>query len=106
MNEESVTILANNIIGVTFFSFIGGLLVGWYATLSHYRLKERERKAVSNYINHTKTKNPPPSDFERAQKAMDTLQDIVTRYHIEWGDTVWNYVEDKSLTPEGTGKEH
>ena len=101
MNEELVTTLATNIIGVAFFSFIGGLLAGWYATFSHYRQKERERKAVSDYINHTKTKNPPPLPFERAQKAMDTLQDIVTRYHIEWDESVWDYIEDKSLTPEG-----
>jgi len=103
MNEELVTTLANNIIGVTFFSFIGGLLVGYYATFSHYRQKERERKAVSDYINHTKTKNPPPSPLSIARKAMDTLQDVVTRYHIERGDTEWDYVEDKSLTPEGKG---
>ena len=97
MNEELVTTLATNIIGVAFFSFIGGLLAGWYATFSHYRQIERERKAVSDYINHQKTKNPPPTDLERAQKAMDTLQGIVTRYHIEWDETEWDYIEDNGL---------
>ena len=106
MNEELVTTLANNIIGVTFFSFIGGLIVGWYATFSHYRQKERERKAVSDYINHTKTKNPPPSDFDKAQKAMDTLQNIVTRYHIERSETVWDYDDDSHRLEQGMGKEH
>ena len=97
MNEELVTTLATNIIGVIFFSFIGGLLAGWYATFSHYRQIERERKAVSDYINHLKTKNPPPTEFERVQKAMDTLQRVVTRYHIEWGETEWDYIEDNEL---------
>ena len=94
MNEELVTTLAT---GVAFFSFIGGLLAGWYATFSHYRQIERERKAVSDYINHQKTKNPPPTYFERVQKAMEMLQGIVTRYHIEWDNTEWDYIEDNGL---------
>ena len=97
MNEELVTTLATNIIGVVIFSFIGGLVAGWYATYLHYRQIERERKAVSDYINHQKTKNPPPTYLERVQKAMEMLQGIVTRYHIEWGDTEWDYIEDNGL---------
>lgn len=97
MNEELVTTLATNIIGVTFFSFVGGVLAGWYATFAHYRQIERERKAVSDYINHQKTKNPPPSLLEIMQKAMDTLQEHVTRYHIEWNETEWDYIEDNGL---------
>ena len=94
MNEELITTLATNIIGVTFFSFIGGLLAGWYATFLHYRQIERERKAVSDYINHQKTKNPPPTELEKVQKAMDMLQGVVTRYHIEWEGTEWNFIAD------------
>ena len=97
MNEELVTTLATNIIGVVIFSFIGGLVAGWYATYLHCRQIERERKAVSDYINHQKTKNPPPTYLERVQKAMEMLQGIVTRYHIEWGDTEWDYTEDNGL---------
>jgi len=94
MKEEFITSLATNIIGVTFFSFVGGVLAGWYATFTHYRQKERERKAVSDYINHQKTKNPPPTELEKVQKAMDTLHGIVTRYHIEWEGTEWDYIDD------------
>ena len=28
---------------------------------------------------------------------MDTLQRVVTRYHIEWGETEWDYIEDNEL---------
>ena len=94
MNEELITTLATNIIGVTFFSFVGGVLAGWYATFTHYRQKERERKAVSDYINHQKTKIQTPTKLEKVQKAMDALQCIVTRYHIEWEGTEWNYIDD------------
>lgn len=94
MNEELITTLANNIIGVTFFSFVGGVVAGWYATFAHYRQIERERKAVSDYISDHKTKIAPPTELEKVQKAMDTLHGIVTRYHIEWEGTEWNYIDE------------
>lgn len=74
-----------------------GFIEGWYVTRQHYRRGIIEHEAINGYINHQKTKNPPPTDFERAQKAMDTLQGIVTRYHIEWDETEWDYIEDNGL---------
>lgn len=73
-------------------SLVMGIIVGWYCTWQHYRRGIIERDAINGYINQQKVKNPPPTDFERAQKAMQTLQDIVTRYHIECGDTEWNFI--------------
>ena len=78
-------------------ALVMGIIVGWHFTRHHYRRGIIEREAITGYINHQKTKNPPPTDFERAQKAMDTLQGIVTRYHIEWDETEWDYIEDKNL---------
>lgn len=78
-------------------ALVMGIIVGWYVTRQHYRRGIIEREAINGYINHQKTKNPPPTDFERAQKAMDTLQDIVTRYHVEWDETEWDYIADNGL---------
>jgi hypothetical protein len=80
-------------------ALVMGIIVGWYVTRQHYRLGIIEREAINGYINHQKTKNPPPTAIERVQKAMDTLQDFVTRYHIEWGETEWDYIEDKNSNP-------
>lgn len=91
MNEELITMLATNIIGVTFFSFVGGVIAGWYATFAHYRQVERERKAVSDYICHQKTKTPPPSECDQVRAAMNTLQKHVDNYHVEWNDATWDY---------------
>ena len=95
MNEELVTTLATNIIGVTFFSFVGGVLAGWYATFAHYRQIERERKAVNDYINHQKTKNPLPSVFDQIRAAMNTLQKYVDNYHVELDGTTWDYRDEE-----------
>lgn len=73
-------------------ALVMGIIVGWYFTWQHYLRGIIESEAINGYINHQKVKNPPPTDFERAQKAMQTLQDTVTRYHIECGDTEWNFI--------------
>lgn len=78
-------------------ALVVGIIVGWYVTRQHYRRGIIEREAINGYINHQKTKIPPLTDFERAQKAMDTLQGLVTRYHIEWDETEWDYIEDNGL---------
>lgn len=78
-------------------ALVMGIIVGWYVTRQHYRRGIIEREAINGYINHQKAKNPPPTNFERVQKAMDTLQGFVTRYHIEWGETEWDYIEDNGL---------
>lgn len=78
-------------------ALVMGIIVGWYVTRQHYRRGIIEREAVDGYIKHQKTKTPPPTDFERAQQAMDTLQGIVTRYHIEWDETEWDYIEDNGI---------
>jgi len=78
-------------------SLVMGIIVGWYVTRQHFRREIIEHEAINDYINHQKTKNPPPTDRERVQKAMYTLQGIVTRYHIEWGGTEWDYIEDNGL---------
>ena len=97
MNEELITTLATNIIGVTLFSFVGGVLAGWYATFAHYQQIERERKAVSDYIKSKKTETPPPSECDQVRAAMNTLQKHVDNYHVEWRDTTWDYKVDEEL---------
>ena len=45
MNEQLVMDLASNITWLVLFCLVGGMLIGWYATFTHYRQKEREREA-------------------------------------------------------------
>ena len=94
MNEQLVMGLANNITWMVFFRLISGLLTGWYATFTYYRQKERERKAVENYKREERAKNPPKSDLQRARDAMNELQRIVTRYHVELDTTHWDFDDD------------
>jgi hypothetical protein len=94
MNEQLVMDLAENITWLVFFCLISGLLIGWYATFTYYRQKERERKAVEDYKREERVKFPPKSDLQRAQDAMNELQRIVTRYHVEWDTTHWDFDDD------------
>lgn len=65
------------------FSFLGGLLIGWYPTFTHYRAKERERKAVEAYKAHQWVKKPPITDWQEAINIIAKLNDsIVEEYHI------------------------
>lgn len=78
-------------------ALVMGIIIGWYVTRQHYRRGIIEREAINGYINHQKAMKLTPTDFEVVQKAMDTLQGIVTRYHIEWDGTEWDYIEDNGL---------
>ena len=46
-------------------ALVMGIIVGWYVTRQHYRRGIIEREAINGYINHQKTKNPPPTRIER-----------------------------------------
>ena len=48
MNEQLVMDLASNITWLVLFCLVGGMLIGWYATFTHYSQKEREREAVED----------------------------------------------------------
>lgn len=65
------------------FSFLGGLLIGWYPTFTHYRAKEREHNAVEAYKAHQWVKKPPLTDWQEAINIIAKLNDsIVEEYHI------------------------
>ena len=91
MNAQLVMSLANNIIWLTLFCLFGGMLIGWYATFTHYRQKEREREAVEYYKKEERVKIPPKSDLDRLRDAMRVLDGIVTYYFIKWDVTEWTY---------------
>ena len=91
MNEQLVMDLANNIIWLTLFCLVGGMLIGWYATFTHYRQKEREREAAEDYKKAERIKFPPKSDLDRLRDAMRVLDGIVDYYFIKWDDTEWTY---------------
>lgn len=83
--------LANNITWVVLFCLVGGMMIGWYATFTHYRQKEREREVVEDYKKEERVKNPPPSDLDRLHDAMSVLDWIVDYYFIKWDVTEWTY---------------
>ena len=93
MKEELILSLADNMIWCVVFCIVSGALAGWYATFSHYRQKEREREAVESYKLEERTSRPPKSDFEKVQDCLRTLEKIITKYHVEWSETHWDYVE-------------
>jgi len=89
------------------FAFLGGLLVGWYPTFTHYRAKEQERKAVSKalqaHINHERVQNPLPTDWQEAIDIIAQLNNsIVEEYHIVLDGEIYEMrpVEEPKTTEE------
>ena len=95
MNEELIMNLAENIIGVTFFSLICGLLIGWYTTFTHYRQKEQAHKAVEEYKREQRLKFPPETYEQLQRKALSEIQRFCDSYIVTDEDEIWVYNNKK-----------
>ena len=95
MNEQLVIDLANNIIWLTLFCLVGGMLIGWYATFTHYRQKEREREAVENYKSDQEKHHTVPilkTYDERQRDVLRDLQRFCDSYTVTDEDKRWTYI--------------
>ncbi len=95
MNEQLVMDLANNITWLVLFCLVGGMLIGWYATFTHYRQKEREREAVENYKLEQEKRPPirPPKTYEENQREiLRDLQRFCDSYTVTDEDKRWMYI--------------
>ena len=97
MTEQLVMDLANNITWLVLFSLAGGMLIGWFATFTHYRQKEREREAVEDYkLKHEIRPTPrPPKTYEENQRdVLSNLQRFCDSYTVTDGDKRWTYIDE------------
>ena len=95
MNEQLVMDLANNIIWLSLFCLVSGMLIGWYATFTHYRQKEREREAVENYKLKQEKRPPiqPPKTYDELQRdILRDLQRFCDSYTVTDEDKRWTYI--------------
>jgi hypothetical protein len=95
MTEQLVMDLANNITWLVLFSLAGGMLIGWYATFTHYRQKEREREAVEDYKLKQEKRPPiqPPKTYEENQRdVLMDLQCFCDSYTVTDEDKRWTYI--------------
>lgn len=93
--EQLVIDLANNITWLVLFCLVGGMLIGWYATFTHYRQKEREREAVEDYKLEQKkhqTLRPPKSYEENQRDVLRDLQRFCDSYTVTDEDKRWTYI--------------
>ena len=97
MTEQLVTDLANNITWLALFSLVGGMLIGWYATFTHYRQKEREREAVEDYKLEQERRQALqlPKTYEENQRdVLSNLQRFCDSYTVTDGDKRWTYIDE------------
>jgi hypothetical protein len=95
MNEQLVMDLANNITWLVLFCLVGGMLIGWYATFTHYRQKEREREAVEDYKLKQEKRPPiqPPKTYDELQRdLLRDLQRFCDSYTVTDEDKRWTYI--------------
>lgn len=72
------------------FTFVAGLIVGWYATWQKYHQEEEKRKAVENAINHERVRTPPKIGFDRFVEILANLNRTgVDEYRIVYDDCVY-----------------
>ena len=88
--------LANNITWLALFSLVGGMLIGWYATFTHYRQKEREREAVEDYKLEQERRQALqlPKTYEENQRdVLSNLQRFCDSYTVTDDDRRWTYID-------------
>ena len=98
--------IENNLLIALAFIFVDGLLIGWFATWSHYRLKEVKRKAVEDYKSTQRHQRYTlPLTFEENQrKAIMEVQRFCDSYHITYDGQTWTYQEEEKQTELPTGE--
>ena len=88
---------ANNITWLALFSLVGGMLIGWYATFTHYRQKEREREAVEDYKLEQERRQAlqlPETYDEKQRDVLSNLQRFCDSYTVTDDDRRWTYIDD------------
>lgn len=93
--QELMLSIANDTMWLIVFCLVGGVLMGWYVTMTHYRSKNSIREGIEAGIERYKFKRrpAPDSDYDRVSKALKELADIVDEYHIKWGGASFDFVE-------------
>lgn len=95
MNEQLVMDLADNIIWLTLFCLVSGMLIGWYVTFTHYRQKEREREAVEEEklkLEKRQAIRPPKTYEENQRDVLRDLQRFCDSYTVTDEDKRWTYI--------------
>ena len=99
--------IENSLLLALAFAFVGGLLIGWFATWSHYRVKEAKREAVNGYKSeqrHISLLKPPPTFEEQQRKAIMEVQRFCNTYHITYEGKTWMYNDEEEETELPTGE--
>lgn len=79
------------------FTFVAGLIVGWYATWQKYHQEDEKRKAVANAINHEKIKTPPKTKLEEFVDVLSRLNKTgADEYRIVYDDCVFSMTSPKT----------
>ena len=72
------------------FTFVAGMLIGWYITWEKYHQEEEKRKAIKGYLDHEKIKAPPKTEWEEFIDIIAKLNNTdVDEYRIVYGDDVF-----------------
>lgn len=72
------------------FTFVAGLITGWYVTWQKYHQEEEKRRAVANAINHERVKTPPKTAFDRFVEILANLNKTgIDEYRIVYDDCVF-----------------
>ena len=88
--------LANNITWLALFSLVGGMLIGWYATFTHYRQKERVREAVEDYKSEQEKRQTLQQHKTYEENQRDVLSDLqrfCDSYTVTDDDRRWTYTD-------------
>ena len=73
------------------FTFVAGMLIGWYATWQKYHQEEEKRKAVANAIKHEKIMFSPKTELEEFFDVLSKLNLTgVDEYRIVYDDCVYS----------------
>ena len=83
------------------FTFVAGLLIGWYVTWQKYHQEDEKRKAVANAINHERIKTPPKTEWEVFVDVLSRLNKTgADEYRIVYDDCVYSMTSSEEPTKE------